>query len=348
MWIPFCSTTTMKQPLILFLLIVVCTIDALASESTMATKVILVCGATGNTGEGVVAALLTSDEFVQQKLQIRALIRDINSQKAQLLKKRSGVELIEGNFDDKDSIKAALEGVHACYLACSAQLDQVALETNVIDAADASSSCTYLIKLSTCGAKSEAAGSYIGHDSVIEYGRFHAAIEEHLAKSDLLYTILRPNCFMQNHAGDIFATLPQKSIVYPHETAKASLIDTRDIGAIASKLLLLPKIEIHSGKTYNVCGPKAWSATELAKLYSKCLNDAPIHAIKCDADSYQHGLEGAGFPEWLALAVTANHAMFWREGHLEYESSPEIKSLLPTFRTMEEWAKEMTPLVEFS
>ena len=337
----------MKRPLILLLLIFVCTIDALASKSTMATKVILVCGASGNTGEGVVAALLTSDEFVQQKLQIRALARDANSIKAQLLQKRSGVELVEGNFDDKDSLKAALEGVHACYLACSNQLDQVALETNVIDAADASSSCTRLVKLSTCGAKSEAAGSCIGHDSVIEHGGFHAAIEERLAKSDLLHTILRPNCFMQNHAGDVFATLPQKSIVHPHETARASLIDARDVGAIAAKLLLLPEIENHSGKTCDVCGPKAWSVKELADLCSKCLNNAHIQAIKCNADSFQRGLEGAGFPEWLALAVTANHAVFWREGHLEYESSPEIKSLLPTFRTMEEWAKEMTPLVEF-
>jgi uncharacterized protein YbjT (DUF2867 family) len=312
----------------------------------MAKKVILVCGASGNTGEGVVAALLTSDEFVQQKLQIRALVRDANSNKAQLLQK-SGVEVVEGNFGDQDSLKAALEGAHACYLACSNQLDQVALETNVIDAADASSSCTYLIKLSTCGAKSESVGSYIGHDSVIEYGRFHAAIEEHLAKSDLLYTVLRPNCYIQNHAGDIFGTLPQKIIAYPHETAKASLVDTRDVGAIAAKLLLLPEFEPHSGKTYDVCGPKAWSAKELAELYSKCLNDAPIQAVKCDTVSFQRGLEGAGFPEWLAVAVTANNAEFWGEGCLDYESSPEIKSLLPTFRTMEEWAKEMTPLVEF-
>jgi uncharacterized protein YbjT (DUF2867 family) len=313
----------------------------------MATKVILVLGATGNTGQGVLATLLTSNEFVQQKLQIRALVRDVNSSKVQVLQK-SGVELVKGNFEDKDSLKAAFEGAHACYLACSNQLDQVALETNVIEAAEASSSCTYyFVKLSTCGAKSETAGSYIGHDSVIEYGRFHAAIEERLAKSDLLYTILRPNCFFQNHAGDIFGTLPQKIIAYPHETAKASLVDTRDVGAIAAKLLLLPEFEPHSGKTYDVCGPKAWSAKELAELYSKCLNDAPIQAVKCDTVSFQRGLEGAGFPEWLAVAVTANNAVFWGEGYLEYESSPEIKTLLPTFRTMEEWAKEMTPLVEF-
>ena len=53
------------------------------------------------------------------------------------------------------------------------------------------------------------------------------------------WTVLSPNCFMSNHLGDIFGTLPTNKIVYPVDPdAKAAIVDPRDVGDIAAQLLL--------------------------------------------------------------------------------------------------------------
>jgi uncharacterized protein YbjT (DUF2867 family) len=325
------------------------------SSSISKTRTILVCGATGNTGKAVIQELLKNlGNNDQAAINVLALVRDPASEKAKALQKMGNVTLVQGSFDDVKSLESACHGVDACYLSCSNQENQVELETNVIMAANASSSCQYLIKLSTCGATSETVGPYIGKESLIEYGRFHAAIEETLSTKcpNLKYTVLRPNCFMQNHIGDIFAMIPKKTLVYPHgDPAAATLIDTRDVGTIAAKLLLLPddKVSGHYGKFYNICGPRAWTVQALAAEYTKQLPGNPTIETKvCDFDSFENWLvQVAGFPAWFAKAVTINHTEYWAKGHLNYPSSPEIIALLhpQQFRTMEEWIAEHVPLV---
>jgi len=330
-------------------------------------KTILVCGATGNTGKATIQELCKESP---DHVQVLALVRDPNSDKAQQLKTTldtavaaaaaaAAVTIIKGSFDDPASLQKAFDACQpdACFLACSNQLNQIELETNVIEAAEKCSSCNYLVKISTCGAVSDKVGPYIGPNSVIAYSRSHAIIEERLKQistTKLHYTVLRPNCFMQNHAGDIFGTMSHKFISYPHLSAAASIVDARDVGAVAAKLLLMPLEERklkHAGKFYDVCGPEALTVQDLAALYSKELSKAQkitIQAKECDIATFQSGLvQGAGFPEWLAEAVTKNHKMFWAEGCLNYPSSPQVLELQPTFRTMQEWVKEMAPMVQF-
>ena len=315
------------------------------------SRVVLVCGATGQTGSAAVAALLQeSRKDDNPAVKVLALVRDPTSEAALKLQK-DGATLVTGSFDDKASLKEAFQGVHACFLVCANQPGQVALETNVIDAAEAGDTCIYLVKVGTCGIKgpSDDVPDYTSLDSLVEYGRFHAAIEEHLSRCDplkLSWTCLRPNYFMQNHAGDIFGTLRKKIIVYPHMNAKAAVVDTRDVGEIGAKLLLLQDISKHSGKCYDVCGPKGWSVNELASLYTSVLGTS-IQAVQCEPASFEAGMVAAGFPEWLAKAITTAGMTFWATGAADYESSPEIKELHSQFRTMEQWVKEMAPLVKF-
>ena len=278
------------------------------------TRVVLVCGASGQTGSATVNVLLQeSAKENGPAVKVLAMVRDPKSDAALKLQK-DGATLVTGNYDDKESLKEAFRGVHACFLCCANQPAQVALETNVIDAAEASDACAYLVKIGTCGIKgpTEDTPDYTSLDSLVEYGRFHAAIEERLSRCDpskLSWTCLRPNHFMQNHAGDIFGTLPKKIIVYPHTNAKATVVDTRDVGEIAAKLLLLEEFSQHSGKCYDVCGPKGWSINELASLYTSVLG-TPIQAVQCEPESFQAGMVGAGFPEWLAKAITTANMTF--------------------------------------
>lgn len=71
-------------------------------------KVILVTGATGLQGGSV------AQEALKQGFQVRILVRDINSSKAQTLI-QSGAEAIEGNFDNPSSLERAMQNVDAVF-----------------------------------------------------------------------------------------------------------------------------------------------------------------------------------------------------------------------------------------
>ena len=74
-------------------------------------KIIAVVGATGAQGGGMVRAILAdkSGGFA-----VRALTRDVNSDKAKALA-RSGAEVVAADIDDSASVKKAFEGAYGAY-----------------------------------------------------------------------------------------------------------------------------------------------------------------------------------------------------------------------------------------
>lgn len=77
----------------------------------MAKKIIAVAGATGAQGGGLTRAILadTNGGFA-----VRALTRDVNSDKAKALAK-AGAEVVAANVDDASSLKKAFKGADAAY-----------------------------------------------------------------------------------------------------------------------------------------------------------------------------------------------------------------------------------------
>ena len=77
----------------------------------MGKKIIAVAGATGAQGGGLTKAILAdpSGGFA-----VRALTRDVNSDKAKALAK-AGAEVIAANVDDAASMKKAFKGADAAY-----------------------------------------------------------------------------------------------------------------------------------------------------------------------------------------------------------------------------------------
>ena len=74
-------------------------------------KVILVVGATGAQGGGLVRAILNDRN---SPFRVRALTRDANSDKARALA-ALGAETVQGDIDDVESLKRAFAGAHAVY-----------------------------------------------------------------------------------------------------------------------------------------------------------------------------------------------------------------------------------------
>ena len=89
------------------------------------------------------------------------------------------------------------------------------------------------------------------------------AIELHLQRSDLAWTILRPNWFFQNLTDGPLRALADAHdglLRLPTSDAAVSFIDTRDIAAVAVEALLGD----HDGREYALTGPQSLTFTDLA------------------------------------------------------------------------------------
>ena len=78
------------------------------------SKILAVFGATGQQGSSVVNHVLNDPEL-SQKYKIRAITRDVNSQKAKQLKERN-VEVVEGDMQKRSSLEAALDGANYTFV----------------------------------------------------------------------------------------------------------------------------------------------------------------------------------------------------------------------------------------
>lgn len=73
------------------------------------SKLIVVTGATGLQGSGVIDALAANPDW-----RIRGLTRNTNSEKSKALANR-GIEMVAASFDDEDSLTNAFLGAHAIF-----------------------------------------------------------------------------------------------------------------------------------------------------------------------------------------------------------------------------------------
>lgn len=73
------------------------------------SKLIVVTGATGMQGSGVIDALSANSDW-----KIRGVTRNINSAKAQTLVKR-GIEMVAADLDDENSLVGAFTGANAIF-----------------------------------------------------------------------------------------------------------------------------------------------------------------------------------------------------------------------------------------
>jgi uncharacterized protein YbjT (DUF2867 family) len=74
-------------------------------------KIIAVFGATGAQGGGLVRAILRDS---QSGFSVRAITRDVNSERAQALAKM-GAEVVAADIDNPDAVRKALECAYGAY-----------------------------------------------------------------------------------------------------------------------------------------------------------------------------------------------------------------------------------------
>jgi uncharacterized protein YbjT (DUF2867 family) len=257
---------------------------------------ILITGATGKVG----GALL--DNLGNADIDLRALAHHDESE-AYALGER-GVEAVPGDFLEPETLGPALEGASAVFLLTPIHPQQVYQATNVIQAAKESGSDPHVVRLSVHQAS---------HDAPTRISRQHAEIEDRLVSSGLPYTLLRPQSFMQNTLMAVPTIASQGRIYQPMKDGRLGMIDARDIGEVAAKVLT----EVgHEGKTYTLTGPAAISFYDVAKTLSEVL-DKEVGYVPIPPEKAKEVMLDRGIPEWMADALN-EYAKAHSEGYSDW------------------------------
>jgi uncharacterized protein YbjT (DUF2867 family) len=240
---------------------------------------ILITGGTGTSGVPIARALLDRGQ------RVRVLARD--PQKAAKLL-GDDAELARGDFNDEQSLDAAMDGVERALLNSSPTPDLVESQNRFIDAAKRAG-VRHIVKLSAVGARPGAP---------FRFGDWHGQVEKYLERSGIGWTHLRPSFFMQNFL-TMAGMIKGGTIYAPAGDGKAPFVDVRNIAAVAAAALCDSG---HEGKAYLVTGPAALSYGDVAAILAKVLGRAVKFVDVPRAVAVQN-LVQAGMEQWQAEAI---------------------------------------------
>jgi uncharacterized protein YbjT (DUF2867 family) len=212
---------------------------------------VLVVGATGRQGGGVVDALL-GDGY-----RVVGLSRDAGSDAARALEGR-GVEVVEGDLAHRASLDRAFEGATAAFHP-SFGGDEVAYARNVVGAAR-EAGVEHLV-VSTGGNCDDRPG--------VPHVDAKADVEDLVRGSGLRYTLVRPHTFYSNLAMQAPA-LAEGRFPYPlAEGARLTLVDPADVARLTSRVLSEP--DRFAGETFELAGD-VLTLEELAATFADHLD----------------------------------------------------------------------------
>jgi len=262
------------------------------------TKTLLITGATGNVGGAVLNHLATTC------VDLRMLAHD--ESKGQALRDRGVEDVVVGDFLKPETLGPALEGVSTIFLLTPINPEQVSQASNVVKAAKHSGNEARIVRLSVHQAS---------HDAPTRISRQHAQIEDELTSSGLPYTLLRPQSFMQNTLMVAPTIAAEGKIYQPFKDGKLGMIDARDIGEVAAKVLTE---EGHEGKVYTLTGPAAISFYDVADALSEVLGKE-VNYVEISLEKAKEAMLNRGIPEWRADALN-EYAKAHSDGYSDFTS----------------------------
>lgn len=249
------------------------------------SNTILVTGATGNVGSQVVQQLVASG------IMPRVAVRSMN--KAESLKK-AGAEPVEMDLERPETVQSALTGVDKVFLVSPFVPNMVELTAILIEAAKRAN-VQQIVKLSALAQPG------------IALSKWHSEMENAITSSNIPFTFLRPNGFMQNFVNAMAETIKSDNAFYLNAgDGKVSFVDTRDIASVAVAALITSG---HEGQSYTITGAEALSHAESASILSQVLGRT-INYIDVPEDVVRQGMQGAGMPEPTVNALLELYASY--------------------------------------
>ncbi len=241
---------------------------------------ILVTGATGTVGREVVKQLSMYDGDIRVRAGVHSVIKGEN------LKRLPDVEIVEIDFQDKESLHAAFTHIDKLFLITPMAEDQLEMAKTLVDEAK-KTGVKHIVKLSAMGADMEPG---------IQLCRLHREIEKYIEDSGIKYTFLRPTSFMQNFVNYSADEIKNEGKIYqPTGDGKIGYVDARDVAAVGIEALMGNG---HEGRIYELTGPEAISNSEVAQILSE-VTGKRIEFIDITNDEARKAMTNQEMPGWM-------------------------------------------------
>ena len=149
----------------------------------------------------------------------------------------------------------------------------------------------------------------------------HAGTEAALHSSGVAWTVLRNSLYAHMQVATVDQAIASGQLVTNAGSGAIAYVTREDCAAAAAAVLTQGG---HVGATYDVTGPEAVGAAEMAAI-ARAVGGAEVEVLHVDDDAYLAGLLGAGLPRGLAELITSFGAAA-RGGFLA-EVSPAVHDL---------------------
>jgi NAD(P)H dehydrogenase (quinone) len=202
-----------------------------------------------------------------------------------------GVEVVHLDYDDADSVTAALQGVDRVLLVSGSEPGiRVPQHRNVVDAA-AAAGVQQLVYTSAPKAD----------DTTLVLAPEHKATEELIVASGVPATILRNNWYTENYASDLEAARATGTLVSSAGDGRVASAPRADYAEAAAVVLTE---DGHVGQVYELGGDDPWTSAELAAALGEVLG-RDVELREVSTEEHVAILQQAGLDEGTAGFVAA-------------------------------------------
>ncbi len=242
----------------------------------MATTVFVI-GASGHVGAALIEALAGKD--------VRVIAGASSAQSAARLAAK-GLRSVQIDLGERATLVRAFEGVERLFLMTPLAERMTEQAANAITAAK-EAGVAHIVRSSGLGASTT---------TDFKLGSVQGGIDAILRASGVPFTLLLPNCFMQNFRDYYGRMIVGSDMLYlPQGAGKTSFIDVRDVGACAAAVLLAPRE--HVGRAYDLTGPEALSGGEVATIIGEA-RGVPVTYMDVPALVARGAAVKSGQPAW--------------------------------------------------
>ena len=250
-------------------------------NSSNNSSAVLVAGATGYLGTEICRQLISNNK------KVIGLVRTTSDAGKVDYLKELGVQIVEGDLKNIDSLKHALQNVNAVITTVSSTLSRQ--EGDSIQAVDEEG------QINLVDAAVSAGVGHFVYISLCEVGdcplqTAKRVVEKHLAESGLTYTILQPTYFMDVWLSPVlgFDFPNAKANIFGEGKNKVSWIAIKDVASFAVHSLDNPAAK---NRMIELGGPEALSPLEVVNIFEIAkgkkfeLQFVPEEALRAQRDA---------------------------------------------------------------
>lgn len=190
-----------------------------------------------------------------------------------------GVVVRYGDFDDAESLRAAFAGARRMLLVSATDLERRVVQHEAAIEAAVAAGVARLVYTS---------GLAPAPPNPAAVAPSHYATEQRLMAAGVSYTVLRNSLYADYQRSEASQAVRTGRLVHNRGEGRASYVARADCAAAAAAVLVQ---DGHDNAVYDITGPHAWSAAELASLYGE-LGGRPVESVAVDDDAFVAGLVG--------------------------------------------------------